>query len=193
MCSATRARQIAAEKLAVAGPSADGRAAGRRVRARSSRARGADRRRRGGGRSAASGGRVARLPTPALPGRLELRGGAEVRDGAHTPEAVDWLLERLPRPAATSSSRRSSPTRTRDGDPRAPRPGRARSSSPPARRTPGRSAGRERRRARPRGWFADGRDRPTTHGARSLAPGSSARAFSSPARSTCLPICSGTE
>ena len=32
-----------------------------------------------------------------LPGRLELRPG-EVRDGAHTPEAVDWLLERLPEP-----------------------------------------------------------------------------------------------
>ena len=32
-----------------------------------------------------------------LAGRLELRGD-EVRDGAHTPEAVDWLLERLPRP-----------------------------------------------------------------------------------------------
>jgi dihydrofolate synthase / folylpolyglutamate synthase len=32
-----------------------------------------------------------------LAGRLELRDG-EVRDGAHTPEAVDWLLERLPRP-----------------------------------------------------------------------------------------------
>jgi len=30
-------------------------------------------------------------------GRLEIRGG-EVRDGAHTPEAVDWLLERLPEP-----------------------------------------------------------------------------------------------
>ena len=33
----------------------------------------------------------------ALAGRLEVRDG-EVRDGAHTPEAVDWLLERLPRP-----------------------------------------------------------------------------------------------
>ena len=33
----------------------------------------------------------------ALAGRLELRDG-EVRDGAHTPEAVEWLLERLPRP-----------------------------------------------------------------------------------------------
>jgi dihydrofolate synthase/folylpolyglutamate synthase len=30
-----------------------------------------------------------------LPGRLEFRDG-EVRDGAHTPEAVDWLLARLP-------------------------------------------------------------------------------------------------
>ena len=35
------------------------------------------------------------LAEAALPGRLELRGD-EVRDGAHTPEAVDWLLERLP-------------------------------------------------------------------------------------------------
>ncbi len=34
----------------------------------------------------------------ALAGRLELRKDGEVRDGAHTPEAVDWLLERLPRP-----------------------------------------------------------------------------------------------
>jgi dihydrofolate synthase/folylpolyglutamate synthase len=33
----------------------------------------------------------------ALAGRFELREG-EVRDGAHTPEAVDWLLERLPEP-----------------------------------------------------------------------------------------------
>jgi dihydrofolate synthase/folylpolyglutamate synthase len=30
-----------------------------------------------------------------LPGRLERRGRDEVRDGAHTPEAVSWLLERL--------------------------------------------------------------------------------------------------
>jgi dihydrofolate synthase/folylpolyglutamate synthase len=37
------------------------------------------------------------LADAALPGRLELR-GTEVRDGAHTPEAVDWLLERLPEP-----------------------------------------------------------------------------------------------
>jgi dihydrofolate synthase/folylpolyglutamate synthase len=32
---------------------------------------------------------------PALPGRFERRGD-EVWDGAHTPAAVDWLLERLP-------------------------------------------------------------------------------------------------
>jgi dihydrofolate synthase/folylpolyglutamate synthase len=31
-----------------------------------------------------------------LPGRFELRGD-DVWDGAHTPEAVEWLLERLPR------------------------------------------------------------------------------------------------
>jgi dihydrofolate synthase/folylpolyglutamate synthase len=30
-----------------------------------------------------------------LPGRLERRGSDEVRDGAHTPEAVDWLLEHI--------------------------------------------------------------------------------------------------
>ncbi len=33
--------------------------------------------------------------SPALPGRFEQR-GEEVWDGAHTPAAVDWLLERLP-------------------------------------------------------------------------------------------------
>ena len=37
------------------------------------------------------------LAEASLPGRLELRDG-EVRDGAHTPDAVDWLLERLPEP-----------------------------------------------------------------------------------------------
>ncbi len=31
-----------------------------------------------------------------LPGRLEWRGEDELWDGAHTPEAVDWLLERVP-------------------------------------------------------------------------------------------------
>ena len=37
------------------------------------------------------------LAEASLPGRLEFRNG-EVRDGAHTPDAVDWLLERLPEP-----------------------------------------------------------------------------------------------
>jgi dihydrofolate synthase / folylpolyglutamate synthase len=32
----------------------------------------------------------------ALPGRFEQRVGGEIWDGAHTPEAADWLLERLP-------------------------------------------------------------------------------------------------
>jgi dihydrofolate synthase/folylpolyglutamate synthase len=38
-----------------------------------------------------------RLAEAALPGRLETR-GSEFRDGAHTPEAAEWLLERLPEP-----------------------------------------------------------------------------------------------
>jgi dihydrofolate synthase/folylpolyglutamate synthase len=37
------------------------------------------------------------LVEASLAGRLEIRAG-EVRDGAHTPDAVDWLLERLPGP-----------------------------------------------------------------------------------------------
>jgi len=55
----------------------------------------------GGAREAASAflGRDVELAEAVLPGRLELReGGAEVRDGAHTPEAIEWLLERLPEP-----------------------------------------------------------------------------------------------
>jgi len=53
----------------------------------------------GGAREAAAAllGRDVELAAATLPGRLELRPG-EVRDGAHTPEAVDWLLERLPEP-----------------------------------------------------------------------------------------------
>ncbi|HZP72972.1 MAG TPA: hypothetical protein VFA97_06300 [Gaiellaceae bacterium] len=42
-------------------------------------------------------GRRVPLADASLPGRLELREN-EVRDGAHTPEAADWLLERLPEP-----------------------------------------------------------------------------------------------
>jgi len=55
----------------------------------------------GGAREAAAAflGRDVELADASLPGRLELRENeGEVRDGAHTPEAVDWLLERLPQP-----------------------------------------------------------------------------------------------
>jgi folylpolyglutamate synthase/dihydropteroate synthase len=91
---------IAAEKLAVAGPGAlvvlpDDEFAdlvpGNEVRV-------------GGAREAAEAflGRPVELAEASLPGRLELRcgeqGGGEVRDGAHTPDSVDWLLERLPEP-----------------------------------------------------------------------------------------------
>ena len=88
--------EIAVEKLAVARPGATvvlpdaefaALAAGREVRI-------------GDARTAAEaflGRTVDRLVDAALPGRLEIR-GTEVRDGAHTPEAVDWLLERLPEP-----------------------------------------------------------------------------------------------
>jgi folylpolyglutamate synthase/dihydropteroate synthase len=31
-----------------------------------------------------------------LPGRFEHRGHDEIRDGAHTPEGVAWLLDRIP-------------------------------------------------------------------------------------------------
>ncbi|HEY2777394.1 MAG TPA: hypothetical protein VGI77_05780 [Gaiellaceae bacterium] len=37
------------------------------------------------------------LAPASLPGRLEIR-DREIRDGAHTPDAVDWLLDRLPEP-----------------------------------------------------------------------------------------------
>jgi dihydrofolate synthase/folylpolyglutamate synthase len=86
---------IAAEKLAVAAPGAvvvlpdDEFAhlvAGNEVRM-------------GGAPEAAEAflGRPVELAEASLPGRLELREG-EVRDGAHTPDAVEWLLERLPEP-----------------------------------------------------------------------------------------------
>jgi dihydrofolate synthase/folylpolyglutamate synthase len=54
----------------------------------------------GGAREAAEAflGRPPTAETPeiTLPGRLERRGPDEIRDGAHTPEGVVWLLERLP-------------------------------------------------------------------------------------------------
>jgi dihydrofolate synthase/folylpolyglutamate synthase len=86
---------IAREKLAVAGPGAivvlgepewASLVSGNDVR-------------EGGAREAAEaflGRAVAGEAAVRLPGRLEWRGEDELRDGAHTPEAVDWLLERLP-------------------------------------------------------------------------------------------------
>jgi dihydrofolate synthase / folylpolyglutamate synthase len=52
----------------------------------------------GGAREAAetfAGHKIAADPNVALAGRLERRGPDEIRDGAHTPEAVDWLLARI--------------------------------------------------------------------------------------------------
>jgi dihydrofolate synthase/folylpolyglutamate synthase len=86
--------KIAAEKLAVAGPKATvvlpddewrGLVPGSRVVV-------------GGAREAAGafvGHAVPDEVEVSLPGRLERRGPDEVRDGAHTPEAVEWLLARL--------------------------------------------------------------------------------------------------
>jgi dihydrofolate synthase / folylpolyglutamate synthase len=53
----------------------------------------------GGAREAAAAflGRPVELVEASLPGRFEVRGD-EVWDGAHTPDAVAWLLERLPGP-----------------------------------------------------------------------------------------------
>lgn len=53
----------------------------------------------GGPREAAEAflGRPIELAEAFLPGRLEVRDG-EVRDGAHTTDAAEWLLERLPEP-----------------------------------------------------------------------------------------------
>jgi dihydrofolate synthase/folylpolyglutamate synthase len=51
----------------------------------------------GGAREAAAAflGRDVELAEASLPGRFEAR-GREIWDGAHTPAAADWLLERLP-------------------------------------------------------------------------------------------------
>jgi len=50
-----------------------------------------------GAAAAAFLGREVELAEASLAGRFETR-GSEIWDGAHTPEAVDWLLERLPGP-----------------------------------------------------------------------------------------------
>jgi len=83
--------QIAAEKLAVAGPAATV------VLPDTEFAHLVAHPTVGGAREAAEAflGRPVELAEASLPGRLEIRGN-EVRDGAHTPEAVDWLLAHLP-------------------------------------------------------------------------------------------------
>jgi dihydrofolate synthase/folylpolyglutamate synthase len=53
----------------------------------------------GGARQAAeafAGRPIEREVEVALPGRFDRRAGGEIWDGAHTPVAADWLLERLP-------------------------------------------------------------------------------------------------
>ena len=102
---------IAREKLAVVRAGRDRRTPRRRVRAPRARQRGALRRRARGRRGVPRPGR--RAADASLPGRLELRGG-EVWDGAHTPEAADWLIERLPEPARLH--RRRSILRDKDAD-----------------------------------------------------------------------------
>ena len=81
----------------------------------------------GGARTAAEaylGHPTAAQVEVALAGRLELRKDGEVRDGAHTPEAVDWLLERLPRPHDYVVVASILADKDADADPRAARPGR---------------------------------------------------------------------
>jgi dihydrofolate synthase / folylpolyglutamate synthase len=56
--------------------------------------------RTGGAREAAEaflGRAIASDAEVRLPGRLEWRSDTEVWDGAHTPEAIEWLFERIPR------------------------------------------------------------------------------------------------
>ena len=134
-CSARRARRSPprssrspspARPSCSATPSASALVAGRTRARRAARLRG-----RGG--VPRPPGRGARGEA-ALPGRLERRGG-ELWDGAHNPEAVDWLLERLPG-AARLRRRRLDPRRQgRRRDARAAGAGAGGRSSRPAPRT----------------------------------------------------------
>jgi dihydrofolate synthase / folylpolyglutamate synthase len=88
---------IAAEKLAVVRPGVPV-VLGEPEWEKLARANGAATVRSGGSREAAEaflGRPIEAEVEVVLPGRLEVR-AAEVWDGAHTPDAVDWLLDRLP-------------------------------------------------------------------------------------------------
>ena len=96
MCSVTPSRPIAREKLAVARQGSivvlPDETYGHLVPAGEIRL--------GGAREAAEafvGHPIAGKPKVELPGRLEQRGPAEVRDGAHNPDGARYLVERLPR------------------------------------------------------------------------------------------------
>ena len=180
--------EIAREKLAVARPGAT--VVLPDDEWRELRARHVDVRRR----RRARGGRGVRRPTRSRRDgrRVAARDGSsaaapdEVRDGAHTPEAVDWLLARL-EPRRLDDRRLDPPRqgRRRDAVERLAAP--AGRSSPRAAATP--RALDERELARPRRAVLRarrGRGRP---GWRARA-GARARArSSSPARSICLPTC----
>ena len=151
---------IAAEKLAVAGAGRDRRAPRRRVRAarstgseRAHRRRAARRRRR----FSAAGRPTLAEACAARPARAP-RASREVRDGAHTPEAVDWLLERLPEPrdyvvVASILARQGRRRRSSSASPRRRHPRRDPlvERSRAARREPSRRAGAN--------WFRPRRDR----------------------------------
>ena len=92
--SATRVEEIAREKLAVAPEDGIVVLPGRHVRASRPRPRDRARRRARGGRGVRRPRDRARAPASALPGRFERRDG-EIRDGAHNPDGVRYLVERL--------------------------------------------------------------------------------------------------
>ena len=86
--------EIAREKLAVAPPgraSSSSRTARSRSSSPAARSSSAERTRP---RRRSSATRSSEAPTPALPGRLERR-ESEIRDGAHNPAGVRYLVERL--------------------------------------------------------------------------------------------------
>ena len=175
--------EIAAEKLAVARPGATvvlpdeefaALAPGTDVRI-------------GGAREAAEaflGRPVDALAEASLPGRLELRGD-EVWDGAHTPEAVDWLLERLPEPGDYVVV--ASILGDKDADGILERLARAGQILVATRSSNERSLSAAEVAVRARAWFPTVSDRRPPDRCAPASRGASDGASSSPARCTCLP------